>query len=746
MDDRWDRIEEAHEATFRWILPTEVLQGRQLPAAMESPPDAEASSCIASGLEEENSHRLTPNAPGSRVESNTSDFTKWLEMGEEPIFWISGKAAAGKSTLMKHMYQRPELQNILSRSYSNGRDNLVFASFFFYDQGKSTLQKSREGLLRGLLHQILKDRKEIWRNVLAKCQMFFEKNRKLKLQGRPPTFEIHWSWADLHLAFEKFATEKPAALKIFFLVDGLDEFRLLDAFDDYLDYEDDEDTVQVRRNIMAHQTIANFFLNLSTYPGFKLCLSSRPLQAFESTFSKFPGFKLQDLTLNDIRQYVEDRLRSHPRFLRLAEVEPWRTRAIINEISSKASGVFLWVKLVVKIILDAVEAGDSISQLEGKINELPPALRGLYSTELASVLPEYREEGQVLFRRILAARSHLTELTLSFSDESKLFALKCPIGRISEPAAQLRIDEIDRRLKSRCGGLLEIVPNPYRSTLCSTENGKRLLRNLDQVSWNLRPHIAMEPIVTFVHRTVVEYLQSRWKTDGETQPARITETADLQLLISCLLRIKLIGRTALVWEIWHALKDAVFHAKRIEKQARSSPTDLLDAIGDAARSLWVQGISAGRPEDYDKDPGFGPAALEARRGKGVPEGQLNPIHSIWGPRFCEHGPICSCEGDDFITLAVQGDLRLYLKDKLKTHGTGILNRPWRRHPLVGYTKMRHVSLTNIPLSSDSNAEVSPPSSTDEWLKKHGYSEISFWLKRWISKGISKLISRFWKKE
>lgn len=612
MDERWAQIEDAHERTFRWILTSEAIEDEAL---------------------------RTPQCSVNNPEYKTNPFLKWLKNDEEPIFWISGKAASGKSTLMKYLYERPELVNILSRSYAKGHENLIFASFFFFDLGKSTLQKSYEGLLRALLHQVVKDREGLWHDVFdAKCRSIINnyRDRNKLLEEYLSTFDVRWSLADLQSALRTFASRKPQNLKVFLLIDGLDEFRLSDEVDDYLGYEDDEDATQARRNITAYRAIKELLLYLSTCVGFKLCLSSRPLQVFEDAFSKFPGFKLQDLTLNDIHQYVDDRLRNHPRIALLSEVEPMRTEAIIHEISCKASGVFLWVKLVVNIVLDALEAGDDIQQLENKIDEIPPELRGrngLYAKMLASVLPEYQAEGIAMFSLLLAARSHLTELVLSFSRESSAFALECPIGRIPEPVARLKIDEIHRRLKSRCGGLLETVRNPYLSTWRSSHDHEEILR---RVSWNLRPHISMDPSVSFLHRTVAEYLQGPSHPNDKWQLTRMQHSADLQLLISCLLRVKLIGRTAHIWELLDAVNDAFFYAGRIKKHAGFPMIFLLDEIKRAAKSLWLQGMSAGRPEDYDKDPGFGCVVLEARRNKGLPEGPVHPIVTIWGPRYGEY--------------------------------------------------------------------------------------------------------------
>jgi hypothetical protein len=64
----------------------------------------------------------------------------------------------------------------------------------------------------------------------------------------------------------------------------------------------------------------------------------------------------------------------------MPEIDPERTRKLILEVSSKSSGVFLWVRLVVQILLESMDAGDGIDELERQIEIIPPELRGLMAS------------------------------------------------------------------------------------------------------------------------------------------------------------------------------------------------------------------------------------------------------------------------------------------------------------------------------------------------------------------------------
>ena len=163
MLERWDGINDPYEKTFEWILSPEVVRRPLLPAVVGSSlqPDADYDAYST----QPGTHLSSSGSENQLQQRTSNPFLEWLISDGAPIFWISGKAASGKSTLMKYLHKRPELATILSDKYANGSKNLIMASFSFYDQGKSKLQKSREGLLRALLHCLLKDREAMWREV-----------------------------------------------------------------------------------------------------------------------------------------------------------------------------------------------------------------------------------------------------------------------------------------------------------------------------------------------------------------------------------------------------------------------------------------------------------------------------------------------------------------------------------------------------------------------------------------------------
>ena len=78
-------------------------------------------------------------------------FVDWLQ-GDQPLYWVSGKAGSGKSTLINYIwgYRKEDRDALLSRWAADNR--LVTAAVFFWNPG-GDLQKSVAGLLRSLLYQ-----------------------------------------------------------------------------------------------------------------------------------------------------------------------------------------------------------------------------------------------------------------------------------------------------------------------------------------------------------------------------------------------------------------------------------------------------------------------------------------------------------------------------------------------------------------------------------------------------------------
>jgi energy-coupling factor transporter ATP-binding protein EcfA2 len=261
MNERYEDITEAHAQTFRWIYENPDLK-----------------------------------------------FMNWLRKGEG-IYWISGKAGCGKSTLMKHLCENPKTR----QSLPSDIENICVAGFFFHDRGPHPLLKSQEGLFCAILHRILSRYRKLISVVLPRQFATFSMRTDRIQNGG-----WQWTLSELKAALRALVNQKALSLRLCLLIDGLDEFsgehKDIAVLDELA--RPSSDSVQVQ-----------------------LCLSSRPLLAFENAYSMHRHVRVQDLTAGDIKKYVTDEFNKDVQLKELATNDRVTSDQIMEEILEKAEGV-----------------------------------------------------------------------------------------------------------------------------------------------------------------------------------------------------------------------------------------------------------------------------------------------------------------------------------------------------------------------------------------------------------------------
>lgn len=376
-------------------------------------------------------------------------FVDWLR-GGSGIFWLSGKAASGKSTLMKYMSMQAQLETMEGYWHaSHPKVKLSIASFFFNARG-TDLEKSQEGLLRSILHEQLSHAPSLIRHAFHKQWSEIVWN----LEIDHPNPHIQWSISTLKDALAEFLAK--SRKNVLLLVDGLDEYQGT-----------------------SYDVLVDLLKHFAKSPKVKLCLSSRPLQVFEDAFADTDKIRLQDLTKRDIKTYITGVLGANMRFRALAAETAQR---FMDEITFKASGVFLWVTLVVRTLVDGLRNHDPISQLLQELQDLPSDLEDLYQNMLERINPRYHDSAVRLFRIMLSVEGdEICPLALSLAhDSSEEGILDLESGKTleaNEAELKSKVDDVTVWLKNRCAGLLEVQ---------STRSGSKY--------------------VQYLHLTVKEYL------------------------------------------------------------------------------------------------------------------------------------------------------------------------------------------------------------------------------------------------
>ncbi|KAM7211192.1 hypothetical protein V8F06_013427 [Rhypophila decipiens] len=363
-------------------------------------------------------------------------FTTWLR-SEDQVYWISGKPGSGKSTLMKYLVGQEITREILAE----WDPSVTIVSFYLWSAGVK-LQKSVQGVLCALLSQILQSDEELVCTLLGRDIECLEKRR-------------YSDWSDEELEALLVNAINASNRRICMFLDGLDEID--------------------RRE--GPFPMIQLVQTLQSKTHAKLCLSSRPEAEFQDAFGEGQTLRLEDLTKEDIKIYVEDYFQKHLSFWdtenAATENKTWR-REITHEILNRAHGVFLWVFLVLRSLRSGTSNADSYDQLFRRVRQLPSTLEQLYRQawerhgENEQI---YRDEAASYFKLALQSQQMMDIVDVSNSFAGIPFSLlefllahdshlrKALLeGRLIPPAKTFisKTHELQRRIETRSGGLLEV--------------------------------------------------------------------------------------------------------------------------------------------------------------------------------------------------------------------------------------------------------------------------------------------------
>ncbi|KAH8173141.1 NACHT domain-containing protein [Sarocladium implicatum] len=531
LSERQSVIKEAHFATFRWIYE-------------ETGPDFETQAF--------------------------SSFPTWLQKGDG-CYWIQGKAGSGKSTLVKQIQGHKTTRHFLDLWGGGSRVHVV--SFFFWYMG-SSLQKTKEGMLRSLLFSLLDKAPELVLKVFP--DLFIEASKLTGGTILPPP-----SLGQLLQAFKLLveACQESRDMKICFFIDGLDECS------------------------ESKPELAEFLVDLGAQTkAIKFVLSSRPLSEFMDIFDHLPGLRVQDLTKTDILRYTKSFI-SPDRYA----MDPIEVETLISTISDKSQGVFLWVAVVVQKVLEGLRHGDTLEELQLRVKKLPSELKDLYKRMLEDIDASYRSQAAEMLLLVATVFDPMhpkqddplidpfPAIQLSFALDGCGAAVHAPVRPIADEEVQGRIDRLEPRLRSRCLGLLE-----YRDRRSKYKKSGQVLPGSRLFS------MAVEPF----HRTAVEFLldeevstflRDQTSPDFDAYNSLYCSTVQMAKIVSSFFP-GCSEHEQIDIEPWRHLPEILCLSSEAARRGRGIDTTYLNEMDRVLRKQWSTWAQKEAPTQFQDSP------------------------------------------------------------------------------------------------------------------------------------------------
>lgn len=593
MSDRFEDIKPAHKKTFEWVFTN----------------------------------------PGDK-HSKTCTFMNWMQ-GDNGIYWVSGRAGSGKSTLMKFLAGDDRTEPLFEAWA--GERTLVTARYWFWSQAQDPLQKSLDGLLRAVMHDII------------------QQSPDYALLLFPDQFVVGRSWADfptshdLTRAFTRLVSTRSPPACIALMIDGLDE------------YEASEDD---------HFELAKILKEAATSTHLKVVVSSRPEMAFETTFGDCEKLRLHELTRNDRRLYVADVFNRHWRVKFLVEQADDGEQArdkLVDCAVEMSEGIFLWLRLVASALAEELNTCDTLADLQVVLEKFPHGLEELYRHMLSRIPEQRRIKGAQIIQIVRCSMaisrmeaqkisnrgspSSMSAHTLSAAHTDITSIINRDLKPLRKEESDDAILKVDYLLRSHCAGLLELKRDD--DTTAAT---RRVLR---------------DPEVVFLHKSVVEFMD---RPDTQSQLLSVGTDVDdfnpyLSLMACLLFKLKTLESPQHRPDTWFLVERAMRSALFAETTNLGMVENLLDSL-DRSMTTAFRGFQNHllNSERTDSD--------KTRR----PESSLHwSVHCPWDREVFNGVPqgrdYLAPRGGSLLFFAVENGLALYPLEKLSQRKAGTLDKP-----------------------------------------------------------------------
>lgn len=304
---------------------------------------------------------------------------------------------------MKFIYEDERTMQSLEKWANHTK--IYTASYYFWNQGTDK-QKTGLGLFQSLLYQIFRSAPGLITPIY-----------------RDRLHHEVWEMADLIDIFKQIAQQTSLDTKFCFFIDGLDE------------YDGEE------------KDIIRLLQELSSSKNIKICVSSRPGRQYERVLPGGDSDRTVDIarfTKGDMQQYIDTHLQGCTNWRKLAKDNP-TCQEIIQEISARAAGVWLWVSLVTADIVKEAERNEDAATLRKIVDEFPSDLQDYFARIIRRIPKFHREEMAQIFLVAVEELQPLPLYAFALLEEERKnsnYAIMAPIKPIYEADISLRYSVI----------------------------------------------------------------------------------------------------------------------------------------------------------------------------------------------------------------------------------------------------------------------------------------------------------------
>lgn len=325
---------------------------------------------------------------------------------------------------MKHIAGSPETRRILLASQERPQHWHILHYFFDYRAG-NTLPNTVNGLYRHLLLQIIE-----------KCALSAETLPQHRVDLDSLT-RLPDADSTIDLVVRMLVSE---AIEVFVLVDGLDECS-----------DNKRLVVQSIRSLCQRTRI-------------RACIASRPEPSILTLLKGCPTIRVQEFNNQGVRQYVRASLSSIQTALVVQSMEPGELIAqIVEDLSRKACGVFIWAHFATGILADMLVRGCTLSEAKQELKELPQELKEMYDRILAQIPMSRRVEAALILHLVA---SYPSTARLSLNIQQLFGAVNWLVHRYGLMTDYIvsTIEHFEARLEGIVGSFLRFSRREPRTT------------------------------------------------------------------------------------------------------------------------------------------------------------------------------------------------------------------------------------------------------------------------------------------